>query len=50
MSSLLDQNESGCRFFCNLRAVVFVTLDSSLTATAKVIDESSGITTVLPAG
>ena len=29
-------------------AVVHVSLDSSLTATAKVIDESSGVTTVLP--
>ena len=31
-------------------AVVVVSLDSSLTATAKVIDESSGVTTDLPAG
>ena len=31
-------------------AVVVVSLDSSLNATAKVIDESSGVTTVLPAG
>ena len=31
-------------------AVVIVSLDSSLTATAKVVDLSSGVTTVLPAG
>jgi hypothetical protein len=31
-------------------AVVVVSLDSSLNATARVIDESSGVTTVLPAG
>jgi hypothetical protein len=31
-------------------AVVVVSLDSSLTATATVIDESSGVTTVLPSG
>jgi hypothetical protein len=31
-------------------AVVVVSLDSSLNATAKVIDESSGLTTVLPSG
>ena len=31
-------------------AVVVVSLDSSLTATARVIDESSGVTTVLPSG